>query len=250
MKKAVIVLPILLSIFLTACGEAPNVSPPASCPESLQITNAEQPVITVTSSEAVKVVPDIAEIVYGVRTEASDAKSCQEKNAESVNKVIDLLTSLGVEEKAIQTSDLSLNPRYDWSGNTQKLVGYEMNTNLTVSGLPLDQVGDILNQSVETGVNTIHSVTYKSSKYDENYQEALQLAIQTAKTKAEAMAQAGGCTLGGIVNLTESGGYQETRFANYNSDLLKAAADSAESVRMMAGEISVEAVVTINFSIQ
>ena len=44
-------------------------------------------------------------------------------------------------ETSIATSDFSLNPMYDWSGNARKLVGYEMRTQVEVSDVALDQVG-------------------------------------------------------------------------------------------------------------
>ena len=65
-----------------------------------------------------------------------------------------------------------------------------MNTEITVSDIPIDQAGEILSQSVTAGVNQIESVTYFSSQYDENYQEALKGAVAMARSKAEAMAEA------------------------------------------------------------
>ena len=102
--------------------------------------------ITVNSSEKVSVVPDIAEVVYCVRTNAREASACQQQNAESVGQVIELLKSLGIEETSIQTSDYNMNPVYDYSSNTARLTGYESITTLTVSDLPIDGI-ERLNES-------------------------------------------------------------------------------------------------------
>lgn len=107
-----------------------------------------------------------------------------------------------------------MNPRYNWSGDERTLIGYEAVTTLTVSDLPLDQVGGILAQSVSAGINNIQSISYLSSKYDESYQEALSLAIAAARTKAEGMAQAAGCQLGEISALNEQSTYSEARYTD------------------------------------
>ena len=91
------------------------------------------------------------------------------------------LKDQGFEEKSIKTTGFSLDPRYDWSGNRQQLIGYEMNTQVTVTDVPIDQVGGLLSRTVESGANEIQSVIYFSSTYDEAYQEALQKAVELAK---------------------------------------------------------------------
>ena len=74
-----------------------------------------------------RVVPDMAQITYSVYTQEADAVACQEKNQQELDKVVDLLTSYGIDEKSIQTSNYGLSPIYDWnSGKT--VTGYEMDT--------------------------------------------------------------------------------------------------------------------------
>ena len=102
---------------LSGCG---------TVPQSVQIVSAEPHVITVTASKEVRVEPDMAEIVYGVTTEAADAETCRQQNGEAIAAVAEALKALGVEESSIQTTRLDLSPQYDWSQNYPKLVGYEM----------------------------------------------------------------------------------------------------------------------------
>lgn len=98
-----------------------------------EIVTPSSNTITVNSSESVCVIPDIAQIVYSVRTEAKTAGDCQQQKATAVSKVIELLKSLGVEETSIQTSDYYMHPIYNYSNNTAKVTGYEASTSLTVS---------------------------------------------------------------------------------------------------------------------
>lgn len=263
------------SILLSACGAA-NPSQPMSAETAAQSPNtsassgpvttiAPAPVnynsgisntITVNSNEKVTVIPDIAEVVYAVRTQSKAAADCQKKNTEDINKVIELLKGLGIKDTSIQTSDYNMYPIYDYSSNTQKITGYEAVSSLTVSDIPIANLGDILTKSVSTGVNTIQSVTYESSKYDEGYQEALKLAMGTALTKAQALAEAGNCSLGGVVGVQENSNYTAARYTDNalgNQMMAKQEAslsmDSA-SPEIMPGQIEVQVNITVQYQIQ
>lgn len=215
-------------------------------PEVISLQNVENQVISVASREQVMVAPDVAEVVYSVYSQASDAQICQTQNNTDLEHVLTLLKDQGIEEKYIQTSNYGLSPMYDWNAG-KTITGYEMNTDVTVSNIPIDNVGALLADSVDAGINSISSVTYKSSKYDESYQQALAKAIEAAKVKAQTMADAGGCKLGRIVNIEEHGGNQAVR-SNYAAG----AAESKQAVADMAvmpGEIEIEASINVKFSI-
>lgn len=228
----------------------------AQFPDTIKVQNVDSNVdrITVTGREEVKVVPDMAEIQYRVYTQAATAEECQRKNGENLDKAIETLKSLGVEETSIQTSAYGLNPIYNWDSGNQEITGYEMNTGITVSNVPIDQAGEILAESVKSGVNEIDSVSYFSSNYDEAYQEALKGAIAMAQTKAQAAAEAGGRELGQISGIEEYGYNPYARYNGYERSAAPAkmamAAEAAADMAVMPGEIAVEAQVTVNFTMK
>lgn len=268
MKKAMLLFPLLLglSVFFTSCGSntSGTTAPPSEAMAATPMPAADtvipsytQNTITVNSSEKVTITPDIAEIVYAVRTEAKDASACHQKNNEDVSNVIELLKSLGVEDNSIQTSDYYMYPIYNYSGNTQRITGYEASTSLTVSRLPIDDLGNILSKSVEAGINNIQSISYMSSKYDEGYADALKLAMNSAKTKATALAEAGGCSLGNVVGVRENSNYSQARYTdnalsaklrNTEMSLAETAGETFSSI--MPGEVNVEVNITVEYLIQ
>lgn len=212
--------------------------------------------ITVNSSEKVTVVPDIAQVVYSVRTQAREAADCQQKNAEAVSQVIELLKDLGIEEKSIQTSDYYMNPVYNYSGNTARITGYEADATLTVSDLPIDGLDHILSSSVSTGINTIESITYQASKYDESYQEALSKAVAAAYEKAQVLAKAAGCNVGKVITISETSGYSQARYTDsaltnqYRSASAEKLMDLSDTAgTIMPGEIQVEASIIAEYQL-
>lgn len=230
---------------LTACSAAAS----APAPVAATVNAQNQNTIEVQSEEEIKVVPDIAKISFAVSSQAADAKSVQEQNSQDITKVIDFLKNSGIDEKSIQTSNYGLQPIYDWD-NGQKITGYQMRTSILVSDIPMDQVGTLLSSSVEAGINSIDNVSYLSSKYDESYQEALKKAIESAKVKAEAMAEASERSLGAVVNVKEVSSYNENRYTTFTTDAQAGSGSvSAKEMALEPGQISIEAQVSVTYSI-
>ncbi len=263
MKKIILLsLTILSSLSLTACANNDSQPVPVSPTptDTLTMTEIVTPslnTITVNSSESVCVIPDIAQIVYSVRTEAKTAGDCQQQNAADVSKVIELLKSLGVEETSIQTSDYYMHPIYNYSNNTAKVTGYEASTSLTVSDLPINELDAILAESVLNGINTVQSITYMASGYDTSYQEALTKAVSAAYEKAKILAAACGSEIGNVIMLQETSGYSQARYTDYARTNMvtsfsaakeEALMDTAGS--MMPGEISVEASILVEYQLK
>jgi len=161
---------------MTACAQTGTASVPGA--NLTTISNTDTNTIQVNSTEGVKVVPDMAQVNFAVLSQAGDPKACQENNSKDTSSVIEFLKNSGIDEKSIQTSSYGLEPMYDWNNTGQQITGYQMRTSITVSDLPIDQVGTMLSSSVEAGINCIDSVNYLSSKYDENYREALKKAVE------------------------------------------------------------------------
>ena len=255
MMKKIVTFGALCALLLTSCRSAGAVQTSGRTQSDgiqqaarVQVENVDTQVITVTSRETVKVVPDMAEIVFGVTSQNADAAVCQQENQEKVNQLVEKLKELGLGETSIQTSGYDLSPRYDWQNNGQ-ITGYEAVTQVTASDVSLDLVGNVLTQSVEAGANQIQSVSYLSSTYDESYQEALKLAVAQAQEKAQALADASGCTLGQAVHITEYSNNQTARYVAGNVMAEESDAAAAPAV-VMPGEIEVEASISVDYAIQ
>ena len=87
MMKKIVTFGALCALLLTSCRAAGAVQTSGSSQSDgiqqaarVQVENVDTQVITVTSRETVKVVPDMAEIVDSVYTQEAVAKSCQEEN--------------------------------------------------------------------------------------------------------------------------------------------------------------------------
>ena len=98
-------------------------------------------------------------------------------------------------------------------------------------------------------------MSYYSSGYDDAYAEALKKAVELARTKAEALAEASGRTLGYVVSIEEYSDSQYGRYVDGGVNLRKesvsmaaGAEDAAADMNVMPGEMEVSANIKIVFS--
>ncbi len=240
MKKRGIVTAILAAAALavTGCAETAGQAKESAAAITTQAVSSAQAqvsgnTVTVTAKGSVKETPDMAAISLGITTNESTAEKAQKKNTESVNKV---------KEK--------LKEQYDYNSN--KITSYQVTTTLTVSDRKIADTGKLITEAVAAGANNVNNVTYTCSSYDEKYQEALQAAVSAAQAKAQVLAEAAGKTLGEPSVLVE--GYQDTS-AQYDptvsgKTMAMESMNSADSMQMEPGQMSIDADVTVTYSMQ
>lgn len=225
-------------------------------PELEIVQDAYNPrTVTVTGTASVNADPDVADLSLAVRTQAADAASCQDQAAQTVDAVKAALVGFGVPEGSIVTSDVSLYPQYDYSQSVEAIVGYQMYVGVTVQGLAIDEVGDVLATATSAGANVVNNVSYYCSDYDAQYQQALLLAIEQAHGKAEAVAGATGSVLADPVSVAE--GYQNTQYRVTNSlsyavegETEDSASSSAlASIDVDPGTVEISATVTVEYRV-
>ena len=166
---------------------------------------ASEPVLTVSATGEVEVVPDRLIVSLGVQTDAASAAEAMGGNARQTAGLIETLRAAGIERKDIATSRLSLYP----ISNTRKaneppaIVGYSATNALTVRLASVDMAGPLLDKLVQKGANTIQNITFDISDRDRRLDEARKDAVETAKRRAKVLADAAGVTLGPILSITE-----------------------------------------------
>ena len=120
------------------------------------------PVIELSVFESVAAEPDIVTIGAGVSTEARSAVEAMRLNSVEMQKVIDQILALGVEEKDIQTTGINLNARYDYDRDTQRNVfrGYEVSNRVSVTLRDIDETGAVLDALVVAGATDLNGPTF------------------------------------------------------------------------------------------
>jgi uncharacterized protein len=192
--------------------------------------------ITVTGNGYVYADPDLAKVTIGVTTEATTSTKAMGDNADAMSAVVAAIKRLGISDKDIKTSTVSLQPKYEYQYPTTavapsatgmdkavppvptqtpptslstRIVGYTAVNTVTVTVRDMSLVGKVIDEGYNGGANQINGVTFLLS--DEKgatvYKEALQKAVAEAKDKASLLATAAGISDIKLKTIAENGQY-------------------------------------------
>lgn len=191
-------------------------------------------IISLSGHGEVRATPDIAYVTSGVVTQGATAADALAANTKAMTDLFAALKDSGIEDRDVQTSNFSVQPRYDFSNNqAPKMVGYDVSNNVTVTLRKVDTLGALLDRMVQSGSNQISGISFDVSKPDDAMDEARKLATEDATRKAKVYAKAMGIELGNVMQVSE-GSAAQPPMPMVRSTMMKA--DSAPPVPMAAGE--------------
>ncbi len=205
------------------------------------------------SGDYQKAVPPDQVVVY-VLVQTKDnvsADTAKSENARISDNVMTALIKAGLEKKDIETESYSINPEYDWSSGSQKLIDYVASNTLKVTTKDFTNAGKIVDGAVNAGA-LINNINFELSneKSNEYKVTALSEASKDAKVKAEAIAAGLGKTLGKLVSVSASD-YNYQPYPIYaRSDM----ASGAEAVKVATDinpqNVNIQASATVVYEIK
>lgn len=184
-------------------GAATAPRPIYQAPTSIDGTAPEH-TISVAGSGKVTVVPDMATVNLGVTIQRETAKGARDAGAQAMTKVVAAIKALGIAEKDITTSMVSLNPVYDYKSNVQKITGYQLDNTVSIVVRDLDKVSAVLDDSVAAGATTVNGISFDVADRTGAEAKARVAAITDAKAKADALAGAAAVSITGVSSIAES----------------------------------------------
>ena len=191
-KTAFLSVLLMIGLFLSACGtpSAITVSAPAQIPQ-----------ISASGSGLVQVVPDIAYVYIGVRSESKTVADALKKNSQFAQDIKDALVVQNVAGKDIQTSSFNIYPQQYNSAGLSVPTFYVVENTVYVTIRNLDEIGTILNLVTNNGANSINGVYFDLSNKASAQEQARQMAIEEAKKQAEQIASLTGVKLGKLISI-------------------------------------------------
>jgi uncharacterized protein YggE len=214
---------------------------------SLSFPRADQRrTITVTGTGRASVRPDIADLRLGVTITAATVESARSASSSTLTTVLARLKALGIEDRDLQTSIVSVSPQYDYSreGAPPRLSGYSFSNLVSVVVRDIERVGDAIDAALTAGATNVDRIGFRVADGAAADREAREAAIADARTKAETFATAAGVAIQGIAAIVEG-----ATSAAPPMPLLERAAFSAKeaSTPVEPGENEVTAFVTVTF---
>lgn len=223
MKKSFALLLVggIVMALLAGCQQAP-----------ITVTSASN-IRTITSSGEGKVyiVPDVAYIYIGVRSDADEVSDALNKNNAQAQAISEAVKALGVDSKDIQTASFNVYPMQDYGMDGQISRRYFVVENTVyVTVRDLSKLGELLDSVVRSGANTINSISFDVLDKEAAMSQARDQAIADARAEAEAIAKASGVSLGDLQTVNV-----------YTSNGSAAVYDAKGGMSAMAAEVPVSA---------
>jgi hypothetical protein len=158
--------------------------------------------INVNGKGEVYLVPDIAYVYVGTRSEAVDVAAALSDNNKQAQAIADVLSEMGVDPKDIQTTAFNVYPMQNYSPDGQPMeTKYVVENTVFIKVRQLQKLGELLDAVVRKGANQINGITFDIEDRSQAESDARKLAVQDATNKAKELADAAGVELGQLLNL-------------------------------------------------
>lgn len=209
--------------------------------------------ITITGRGVMSAEPDIAVVNAGAVTEATTARLALDANTKIMSDAFAALRAMGVEDRDMQTSRLTVEPRYTYfdSSNGQRrpprIDGYSVSNQLRVRVRDLTIIGEVLDALITAGVNQMGGLSFAVDEPAALFAQAREAAVADAVAQAELLTQAAGVSLGRVISIGQNQANQ--RPPQPQMARMAMAMDSAEAVPVATGEQELAATVTITWAI-
>jgi uncharacterized protein len=161
--------------------------------------------ITVSSTATISTRPDEAVITFSVRTDSPDSTVALSENSRIMNDVLAAMKSLGISQRDMETTNLSVSPQTINRGTPSESTVYSTSTSLEVKVHDFDVIGAAIADGVRAGATSVRGVKFQVSDPVGAKKRALEAAVQSARAKADTLAVAAGTRVTGVVQIREGG---------------------------------------------
>lgn len=202
----------------------------------------DQPLNTIkVTGQGLKSIPTtIIKVNLGVEVIGKDAITVQEEIAQKTNSLVNFLKQKQVNQ--LQTTGFRLQPQYQYQNNQRIFQGYQ-GINTVSFQLPVEQIGNLLDESVQAGATRIDNISFTATLEEINtaQQEALIKATEDAQEQAQTVLQALNLNSQNITRI-------EINRTNFPQPRLAQFSEATNGTPIISGEQNVSASVTLYIS--
>jgi uncharacterized protein len=192
--------------------------------------DAAEPSLVMTGTGEAVGVPDQLSFALAVKADGDSVSEALGRANAISRRVLSTLRDEGVRSEDIQTTGLSIDPRYDYNDyGPPVLLGYAVTQRASVLVRSLADAGDALSSAVEAGGDAVRlgGLRLQLGDKDALLRQARAAAVEEATAKAEEYADATGRTLGEVTSVRElvatprapEGDYYALKRATVSADL-------------------------------
>jgi len=185
---------LVATVALTGCGQQTTAG-------TVRTPNT----VTASGSGTVQAAPDEATMSFGVSKSGQDPKRLLADTSKAAAKIVDALKKAGVDEKDIQTQNVSLYPQTNFDSGKAVVTGYESSINVSAKVRDLATLGKVIDAGNAAGATTMNGPNFGLAEDSPQTAVAIEKAVADARRNAEAMAKAADKSVGKVLTMIDSG---------------------------------------------
>ena len=143
--------------------------------------------------------PDTAVLRFDIAAQEDSSRAAYDKAAAAADRVRQALKNNGIDAKAMQIGFYSVQPMYDWKNPKHKVIGYRVSTDLTLKLRDFSKIGSVIEQTADIDSMQNQSLSYTLEDVEPAKAKAAEDALKKARNQANAVATAGGRSLGELL---------------------------------------------------
>lgn len=159
--------------------------------------------IAVNGEGKVYATPDIFIFTVSINEKADTTKIAFQQANTKVTEIRKALKAVGVAEKDVQTTNISMYPHYEYDGQRSIPKGYEANQQLTITVRKIEDAGKVMDAVTAIDGAQINSTQYDIDNKEKIYEEARKQAFEKAQQKAEQLADLADVRLGKVTSISD-----------------------------------------------
>jgi len=140
--------------------------------------------------------PDTALMQFNISAQEDNLQAANDRATKAAEQVRQLLRSNGLDPKQAQVGAFSVQPVYDYKNPKRKLVGYRVDTSISIKLKDFSKIGPLTKGIADIDVTGNQSLSYILEDMDAAKIKAVEDALHRAHEEAIAVAKTSGRTLG------------------------------------------------------
>ncbi len=212
-------------------------------------SKVDEPSIVMTGSGEATGVPDQLKFSLTIRAHAADVSTALQSSSATTRRVVQAVRAHDIAFKDVQTTGLSINATYDYSGDGPPVItGYAASQSMSVLARDLPDAGATISDAVSAGGNAVrlHDVRLQIGDEDALLAKARAAAFAEARAKAEQYASEADLQLGDVSSV------REVHVSSHVNQVYRAASfdalASTASVPIRAGSADLQVTVSVVWS--
>ncbi|WP_240337114.1 SIMPL domain-containing protein [Rufibacter psychrotolerans] len=209
------------------------------------------PLVNTSGLGEVKVQPDQLTFRVGVEIREKTLDETRKAADQRTAALISFLKKSGIDDKDVQTENLSVYPIYSGPEYGQTAPqSFQATRTISVTLKKLNRFDELMTGLYKAGANRVDGITYETTQLKKHQEEARRKAVQDAKQKAVLLASELGSKVGRPYQINESGNGGPRPVLYAKAAMREMSAMDAGGPTIALGEITITSTVEVSFLLE